>query len=321
MVPSFPAPPGQPLSTAAVAGGVYDSTAGPAVPASSVGALSGPWYVEEQHYSSYHKRMPFSDMSDFFFDPSNVSLSGLTVKYSVARTDHLTLATLTFNKHLEYQNYPTSSFYQPQKLSLQANGYDGYGINYGTPVGYQFGTEATVTTTQPYILRREATASEIADTSWVQVSSTRTSNFGLNRQIGLGHGQLEWGTPFDNSIWDGNYIANLFIDKGDEYCLRSVSGFSVGNGRLTTPAAMAGGFTLAAEPSGIDYFRDIVNNVFDQVVVNYEYCLDGLEDTMRSRWYSDRPEDWALSNNYWYPVVCTHVIKNGFVNKYRIDWG
>lgn len=324
MVPSFPAPPAQPVSTATAAGHVYDSTAGPAVAASSVGALSGPWYVEEQHYQSYHKRMPFSSPWYFSHDPSNVSLSGQTVKYGVNKTDHLVLATITFIRKLEYENYATSSFYQPQKLTLEAQGYDDYGINYGTPTGYQFGAQATVRTYQPYIQRREATAAEISDQSWTVVSATRATNFGLVKSESSQHSSYDWTTPFEEDIWDGNYLANQFQhqDSFHDYSLRSCSGLKVDRHKQT-PGKMGGGYTMAAEPSGISYFQDIVFDVFDNVCQHLTNC-DGtsIEVGQRSRagWYSDQQYDWSLSNGYAYPVSCSRVRTNELADKLRISW-
>ena len=146
-----PAPQNPPAAVVPTGGSIYDSTAGPAVDASADGALSGPHFVKEQTFHGGYLRVPVQGARNE--DASSFSLSAMSESYFVAETKLLWHVTASVNTYKDFNNYPTSSFFQPQKFTLQTSRFDGLGNLYDDPVGYQMGPGGYINTSQKAITR------------------------------------------------------------------------------------------------------------------------------------------------------------------------
>ena len=164
MTPAIPAPPA-PVSIAA-SGGTWAS-GNSQTDASSAQAFDE-YAVYTQWVNIYYSRNPVrTENLNAQWPIRNLSqLSGLEV-LDVKQTElHYTITAHTSCTFVS-GTYAASSFYQPQKLSLNANEYDKNGDTYGAVSGNSalsglvFGSNGSVTTTQPYLKRHPKTGADV----------------------------------------------------------------------------------------------------------------------------------------------------------------
>ena len=142
--PPTPAPAREPIE--ATGGTSFNSSAALIVDASADGALSGPWFIQEQKLNVYYTRVPFKGADSS--EPSSFSLSAQSQSHLVGSTDLKCLIYYSVNKRVDYSYYATNSFWQPQKFTLYQFIIDANGNEYNAPVGYQFGPGGKVLTSQ-----------------------------------------------------------------------------------------------------------------------------------------------------------------------------
>ena len=146
-----PTPQNPPAAVVPTGGSIYDSSAGDAVDASADGALSGPFMIYTQGMHVFGSRLGIKGARNT--DASSFSLSAQSESYFVQGTHLVSKIIVITSKQKSYENYATSSFYQPQKFTLYPGLLDGHGNIYNTPVGYQFGPQFSIHTTQAAIRR------------------------------------------------------------------------------------------------------------------------------------------------------------------------
>ena len=142
--PPTPAPAREPIE--ATGGFSFNSSSALIVDASADGALSGPWFIREQRLDAYYTRVAFKGADSS--EPSSFSLSAQSQSHLVGSTDLKCLIYYSVNKRVDYNYYATTSFWQPQKFTLYQYITDANGNKYNDPVGYQFGPEGKVLTSQ-----------------------------------------------------------------------------------------------------------------------------------------------------------------------------
>jgi len=127
---------------------------------SAVGALSGPWFIEEQYLSIQYKRVPLVSRS--MFQDADVSLSGVGVMSgTIVETALIALAFPIVRKWHSTDYYATNQYQQPQKFMLAPEMYDYKGNAYGTigefsgtPTNQPMGPAGNIFCAQKYHNRR-----------------------------------------------------------------------------------------------------------------------------------------------------------------------
>ena len=145
-----------PVAPIPVAQSTYYASAGPMAPASGLqGALSGPWMVESQDLEIEYARVPGGQLSGYpNFSLSSVGLTTATA-YQINYTRLNTIIKATYSKRKTYDTYSNATYQQPQKFKTYALSADKYGNSYGTLNTSTLGPAGTITTSQPYLSRRE----------------------------------------------------------------------------------------------------------------------------------------------------------------------
>ena len=151
-MPKTPATPTDPPAAVVPTGGaIFNSSAGPAVDASADGALSGPHFIQQQAMFVMGARSGVRGARNTA--ASSFCLSAQEESYLVGGTQLISqLWVMTVNEK-SYENFATSSFYQPQKFTLYPGVTDYQGNTYNLPIGYQFGPSFYIATTQTGIKR------------------------------------------------------------------------------------------------------------------------------------------------------------------------
>ena len=138
----------------------------PASGVSGVGALSGPWYVEEQRLNIQYKRVPKWDLTH-----GSVNLSATNLANQYIMTCLATQCWPRVTKAKVAGDYSTSTYFQPQRFTLYAVSADYTGQTYDdagqVPAAGTLMVGGWIYTTQPYYFRRPWTPQDDIDSqSW-----------------------------------------------------------------------------------------------------------------------------------------------------------
>jgi len=193
-------------------GGNHFATVSGVVPVSGLlGALSGPWFVEEQTLDISYIRVPnFGSFNESF------SLSAPTTTFSVFNTYIQHICVGEYTRRKTYDNYSTSSHIQNQTFIINAHGDDTHGNSYGNVSSFglsALGPRGTINTLQPWSYRRP----------WEPTSDVEVSEKGVGSQHYFWNrldlfGSID-GTTYKDGIWGWgdfsktlpyNYYANSF---------------------------------------------------------------------------------------------------------------
>lgn len=153
-MPKTPATPKKPPTPVVPAGGSIFATAGGGqTGADAVGALSGPWFIKVQSLGLNYQRVPIRGPLNS--DASSFSLSAQSESYFVGHTKLAWRYFAEVHTYKDFNNYATSTYFQPQKFTLYPQVVDSNSNIYDDPVGYQLGPKGDVYTTQAAITRVE----------------------------------------------------------------------------------------------------------------------------------------------------------------------
>jgi hypothetical protein len=111
--------------------------------------MNGPWYVETQQLHIYYSRVPGES-------PASVTttLSGSVTSDTATNSTFLAYYVVAnYDTVVQYQNYSTSSFQQPQLFEINAASGDINGVNYGNITASTLGPMGNIQTIQPYMRR------------------------------------------------------------------------------------------------------------------------------------------------------------------------
>jgi|TARA_R110000823_G_scaffold253271_1_gene375788 hypothetical protein len=132
-------------------GGNIDFTAGSGTLVSGVlQPLGGPWYIETQTLDINYVRIPLTAQASSV----TTTLTGSQTADSAVQVTRIAYwCEATYDTVVQYQNYNTSSFQQPQVFELQAASADINGVTYGAITSATMGAMGTIKTTQPFMRR------------------------------------------------------------------------------------------------------------------------------------------------------------------------
>ena len=131
---------------------MHTSGIGPA--SGQLGALSGPFMIEEQNLTIDYVRVPEGTMSY-----ADITLSSLVMGHTITKTGLACKITATYSRRKDDSFYELSSFQQPQKFEILSVSADASGNSYGLSgdAGHASGTlgpMGQIRTIQPWIRRR-----------------------------------------------------------------------------------------------------------------------------------------------------------------------
>lgn len=132
-------------------GGNIDFTAGSGTLVSGVlQPLGGPWYIETQTLEINYVRVPITAQASSV----TTTLTGSQTSDSAMQATRIAYwCEATYDTVVQYQNYNTSSFQQPQVFELQAASADINGVTYGAITSATMGAMGTIKTIQPFMRR------------------------------------------------------------------------------------------------------------------------------------------------------------------------
>ena len=132
-------------------GSNIDFTAGSGTLVSGVlQPLGGPWYIETQTLDINYVRIPLTAQASSV----TTTLTGSQTADSAVQVTRIAYwCEATYDTVVQYQNYNTSSFQQPQVFELQAASADINGVTYGAITSATMGAMGTIKTTQPFMRR------------------------------------------------------------------------------------------------------------------------------------------------------------------------
>ena len=112
--------------------------------------LSGPWYVETQTLDIYYVRVPAESAASSV----TTTLTGSQTADTATNFTHVVYyAVANYDTVVQYQNYSTSSFQQPQLFEINAASGDINGVTYGNITASTMGAMGNIQTTQPFMRR------------------------------------------------------------------------------------------------------------------------------------------------------------------------
>ena len=112
--------------------------------------LSGPWYVETQTLDIYYSRVPGESAASSV----TTTLTGSQTADTTTNGTYIVYyAVANYDTVVQYQNYSTSSFQQPQLFDVNAASGDINGVNYGAITASTMGPMGNIQTTQPFMRR------------------------------------------------------------------------------------------------------------------------------------------------------------------------
>lgn len=157
--------------------------------------LSGPWYVETQTLDIYYVRVPAENAASSV----TTTLTGSQTADTATNTTHVAYyAMANYDTVVQYQNYSTSSFQQPQLFEINAASGDINGVTYGNITASTMGAMGNIQTTQPFMRRTPYTGAS----SQPLISRQATgSNFGaFSTEVRDSSYQIAWSAvPHDLS--------------------------------------------------------------------------------------------------------------------------
>jgi hypothetical protein len=132
-------------------GGNIDFTAGSGTLVSGVlQPLGGPWYVETQTLDIYYVRVPAENAASSV----TTTLTGSQTADTATNSTYIAYyAVANYDTVVQYQNYSTSAFQQPQLFDVNAASGDINGVNYGNITASTMGPMGNIQTTQPFMRR------------------------------------------------------------------------------------------------------------------------------------------------------------------------
>ena len=165
-------------------------------------SLSGPWLIETQSLTMDLVRVPGQGL---VASSHTITLSGCEVSYGPTQKTNLKMVGVaTYERTLDYSQYTTSSYQQPQTFTINSVAEDINGVSYGgsgasSILGVSaFGPMCTVDTQQPFY-RRSGTATTPAGGYFAEDYLT---DFAFWKDLGCRPGTLRTGSePF--SITNG----------------------------------------------------------------------------------------------------------------------
>ena len=234
-------------------------------PGGAFGALSGPWYIEEQDLTVAYRRVP-STGDRSLVPQDQVGLSGViptqVVSATVNSTSLLVHLVANVSRTKSYDYYPTSGYWQPQKFLIEPLSADINGRSYGDVNTGCLGPGGTITSRQKYFIRRP----------WIEgVDSEVSQTCDAFNYYGLCSGTVS-GYAYATDNPQGNYFDNLLAWAMRKWTWDGHPPEASIQGNAWIPAMpwlgrrygqQYGGYTTAADTSGVvfsllDDLADIV---------------------------------------------------------------
>jgi len=266
----------------AAPGGTWDASVGGIVPVSGqIGALSGPWYIEQQWMTIDYTRIPHFNVSS-----TTPSLSGYDTGYNIDHTELFSIITAHHERRKVYENHSVSTFTQGQKFIVDAVSADPYGTTYGSLNTSTLGPQGKVLTSQPYYFRRDwyiTDTEAICDLYGSNIAVGASALDSTNCMILRSNEQTSYWKDFDRMSahpWDKGALVRAIEDPTK---LRET---------LTT-YPLAGGYSVAQET-----FIGMINYIHTCGAL-----VTGWEDSLGQipRLYEIPAQVLPLPNNHFYP--------------------
>lgn len=189
-------------------GGLYTASVSAVSPASGVldpapsGATpSGPWLVETQWLHIDYARVPKTGLAVSTMD---ITLASASLTYRPTQSTQLVgIVQANYSRGIDYTNYNTSSYQQPQVFDILAVSADANGVSYGTAAHWAsaggtsaLGPMGSIVTVQPFY-RRTPYNNETLTTSTAAVAT-----FSISVASGATYDQADYLT--DYAFWKDN---------------------------------------------------------------------------------------------------------------------